>query len=172
MSLKYSPSFKEQAVKKALSRGEGVTLAAVATKVGIDRSTLNTWIEKAKTNLQQTYDDMTKNHEKKPQDWSMEERFEMLVSCANLDDEAVNQRCRERGLYAHHLAQWRHDFLSLAAKNISKDDALELKKVKQDLSETKKELHRKTKALAEAAALLVLQKKVNAHWSNDEDDSL
>jgi len=35
----------------------------------------------------------------------------------------------------------------------------------------KKELRRKDKALAETAALLVLQKKVRAIWGNDEDDS-
>jgi transposase-like protein len=95
----------------------------------------------------------------------------MIVSCANLDDEAVNKRCREHGLYSHHLTQWRHDFLSLAAKNTAKDDALEFKKLKHDLNETKKDLNRKNKALAEAAALLVLQKKVNALWGNDEDSS-
>ena len=35
----------------------------------------------------------------------------------------------------------------------------------------KKELNRKDKALAETAALLVLQKKVNAIWGSDEDSS-
>ena len=34
-----------------------------------------------------------------------------------------------------------------------------------------KDLHRKNRALAEAAALLVLQKKVNALWGNDEESS-
>jgi transposase len=171
MSAKYNRSFKEQAVQKALSRGENVTFGAIAKQIGIACSTLREWIEKAKTNTQQADDDMTKNHEKKPQDWSIEERFQMIVSCANLDDEAVNKRCREHGLYSHHLTQWRHDFLSLAAKNTAKDDALEFKKLKHDLNETKKDLNRKNKALAEAAALLVLQKKVNALWGNDEDSS-
>jgi hypothetical protein len=35
----------------------------------------------------------------------------------------------------------------------------------------KKELNRKDKALAETAALLVLQKKVSAIWGTDEDNS-
>jgi transposase-like protein len=74
----------------------------------------------------------------------------------------MNQRCREFGLYPHSIEQWRHDFLSLATKNTLKDDALELKKLKQEFAETKKDLNRKNKALAEAAALLVLQKKVCA----------
>jgi len=34
----------------------------------------------------------------------------------------------------------------------------------------KKEVNRKDKALADTAALLVLQKKVNAIWGNDEDN--
>jgi hypothetical protein len=36
----------------------------------------------------------------------------------------------------------------------------------------KKELNRKEKALAETAALLVLQKKVHEIWGSDEDSSL
>lgn len=174
MSSKYTPAFKQQAVEKALRRGDTVTLQVTATALGIARSTLYKWIEQAKHSACSALQDdstMTKTHEKRPQDWSVEERFRMIVSCASLDKDAMNQRCREFGLYPHHIEQWRHDFLSLAAKNTVKDDALELKKLKQEFAETKKDLNRKNKALAEAAALLVLQKKVNALWGNDEDDS-
>ena len=172
MSLKYNRSFKEQAVQKALTRKKGMSLKAIAASVGVPCSTLVDWIEKVKNNSPQTGDTMTNNPEKKPQDWTVEERFNLLMSCANLEGEAVNSRCRAHGLYPHHLTQWRQDFLSLAAKNTSESDALVSKQVKQALKVTQKELHRKTKALAEAAALLVLQKKVNAYLSSDEDDSL
>ena len=49
----------------------------------------------------------------------------------------------------------------------------EIKILKQEIKSLEKDLNRKNKALAETAALLVLQKKVNAIWgSNDEDNSL
>ena len=37
--------------------------------------------------------------------------------------------------------------------------------------ELEKQLRRKDKALAEAAALLVLQKKVQAIWADEDDDT-
>lgn len=175
MSMKFTQAFKQQAVEKALRRGHGVTFPAVVDTLGIAQSTLYRWIIEAKNSAlsaPEDYSNMAKNHEKKPQDWSIAERFDMIVSCALLDQEAINQRCRECGLYPHHIEQWRHDFLSLTAKNTVKEDALELKKLKQEFSKTKKDLNRKNKALAEAAALLVLQKKVNAYWDSDEDDLL
>jgi transposase len=105
--------------------------------------------------------------EKRPQDWSQEERLEMVITCGSLDEAAMNQLCRERGLYAHHVAQWKQDFISGVAAN-ERSDAKSLKGEVRDL---KKELNRKDRALAETAALLVLQKKVSAIWGNDEDNS-
>ena len=46
-----------------------------------------------------------------------------------------------------------------------------MKSLKHEIKDLKKELKRKDKALAETAALLVLQKKVNAIWGKDEDNS-
>jgi len=45
----------------------------------------------------------------------------------------------------------------------SKDD-------KRRIQQLEKELQRKEKALAEAAALLILRKKVQAIWGDKEDD--
>ena len=48
----------------------------------------------------------------------------------------------------------------------------EIKNLKHENKVLKKELNRKEKALAETAALLVLQKKVHEIWGSDEDSSL
>ena len=47
--------------------------------------------------------------------------------------------------------------------------ALKMRQLSQQNQKLKRELTRKDKALAETAALLVLQKKVNAIWGRDED---
>jgi hypothetical protein len=44
------------------------------------------------------------------------------------------------------------------------------KEDKKRIRQLEKELHRKEKALAEAAALLVLRKKVQAIWGDKEED--
>lgn len=175
MSTKFTQAFKQQAVEKALRRDPSVSFHAVANMLGIGHSTLYRWIVDAKNPAADAPEgsfNMNKNSEKKPHDWSLEERFQMIVECAALDKDAMNQACRKRGIYPHHIEQWRRDFLTPSTQNTAKSDALELKKLKQEFSVAKKDLNRKNKALAEAAALLVLQKKVNALWGNNEDDSL
>ncbi len=42
---------------------------------------------------------------------------------------------------------------------------------KKRIRQLERELNRKEKALAEAAALLVLRKKLNAYWDDDSEDS-
>ncbi len=44
-----------------------------------------------------------------------------------------------------------------------------IKSLRNEVKELNKDLNRKNKALAETAALLVLQKKVNGIWGNNED---
>ena len=113
---------------------------------------------------------MTK--EKRPQDWTAEERLNVVITCGSLTDDAINQLCREKGIYPHHIKQWKNDFIksNTAADKPKKhsDD----KQFKNEIKSLQKELNRKNKALAETAALLVLQKKVNVIWGNSEDGSL
>ncbi len=174
MSTKFTPKFKQQAVEKTLKRGPGVSFQAMASALGVGHATLHRWIVDARHSAFDAPEGeltMSQNNEKKPHEWSLEERFQLIVDCASLDKEAINKVCRKRGVYPHHIEQWRRDFLTPSAHSSARSDALELKKLKQEFSVTKKDLNRKNKALAEAAALLVLQKKVNALWGNDEDDS-
>ena len=171
MSARYNESFKRQAVEKALSRSEGATLAEISDLLGIGHSTLQKWIVKFGSQPLGSGLDHGKasiggvKKEKRPQDWSPEERLDMVSACRSLEAAAMNQLCRERGLYAHHVTQWRQDFISGSAAH-ERSDA---KALKGEVRELKKELNRKDRALAETAALLVLQKKVRAIWGNDED---
>ena len=74
--------------------------------------------------------------------------------------------CREQGLYVHELDAWREAFEGMddGGPHASRSDmARERKRV----SRLQKELERKEKALAEAAALLVLSKKAQAIWGVD-----
>jgi transposase-like protein len=173
MRARYTESFKRQAVEKALSRSEGTTLAQITDTLGIGYSTLKKWVVKSRNQQPGSSSEHDSasiggvRKEKRPQDWSREERLEMVIACGSLDEAAMNQLCRERGLYAHHVAQWKQDFISGMATN-ERSDA---KNLKGEVRELKKELNRKDRALAETAALLVLQKKVSAIWGNDEDSS-
>jgi len=169
----FTPSFRMHAVEKALGRSAETSLREIAEGLGVGKSTMNNWIVKSRNHELNSVsaDGMFRSNEmvkeKRPQDWSLEERLEMVIGFGSLDEAAMNQLCRERGLYAHHVGQWREDFINGSAAN----ERTDTKSLKGEVRELKKELNRKDRALAETAALLVLQKKVSAIWGNDEDNS-
>ena len=177
MSARHTQSFKMQAVKKALSRATGITLKEVVDELGIGRSTLEKWIRDARNNeLESTAGgrilmSSDRIREKRPQDWSREERLEIVMACASLGEEETSEYCRKQGVFPHHVNQWRLDFANGNASGEKANSRQEMKSLKSENKALRKELNRKDKALAETAALLVLQKKVHAIWGNDEDNS-
>jgi len=178
MSTRYSQSFKIQAVKKALNLSPEESIKDLAESLGVHYSTLRKWKIKFKKQAfslppddNNTSIDMMKK-EKRPQDWSSEEKLSMVITCASLDDEAFSTVCREQGIYPHHVTQWQQEFLQGMKTNPKAKIPSETKNLRLENKALKKELNRKDKALAETAALLVLQKKVNAIWGNDEDNLL
>ncbi|MGV7247117.1 transposase [Caballeronia sp. M23-90] len=99
----------------------------------------------------------------------MEERLLALQQSHGLSDEALSAWCRERGLFVHHLDQWRAQFCSGSTASSARANAPELRELKQANAQLQRELKRKEKALAEAAALLILSKKYQALFG-DEDE--
>jgi hypothetical protein len=71
--------------------------------------------------------------------------------------------CRD----SHHLDSWRQNFITEQVPPPVPEGRV-LKTLKNENDELKAELRRKDKALAEAAALLVLQKKFRALWDNED----
>jgi len=69
-------------------------------------------------------------------------------------------------LYAHQLQAWQEAFCAVGHRNAKQDlGALRELQVKHD--QLARQLRRKDKALAEAAALLILQKKFQALWADE-----
>lgn len=174
MNKKFSKSFKIQAVEKALCRSEGRTLKDVALSLGIGCSTLDAWIIKARKqefDIRSPDEIKRMTQDKRPQDWTPEERLNMVAACSSLDDEALSRHCREKGVYLHHVNQWKLDFIRGTTQNSKTVSRTEINALKHENKTLKKELQRKEKALAETAALLVLKKKVHEIWGNSEGDS-
>lgn len=162
----YSQAFKVQSVEKALSRSSDKTLKQIAENLGVGYSTLQTWIRLAKKNkLEKPQETMTK--EKSPQDWSKTQRLEAIILTYQMAEEDVSKYCREHGLYPHHIAEWKAEFLSNTEepKTVSRQ---EIKRLKHENKQLQKDLNRKNKALSETAALLVLSKKCQAIWGESE----
>ena len=157
--MKYSAEFIEQALVKVHSRGDR-SIPSVAEELGVKFETVKRWLKVHKI----VRFDVVKK-ERRPHEWRREEQFQALLETHGLNEEQLNAWCRERGLFPHHLDEWRLAFCSNDAAPLKAPSSLSLSKENEKL---KKELRRKEKALAEAAALLVLQKKFQALWE-DED---
>ena len=154
----YSVEFKDQALAKVYSRGHR-SIQEIADELNLSIHTLKTWM----SNATSTDNPRTPpNQAKRPQDWRPEERLTALQESHGLSEEALNAWCRERGLFAHQLAQWKTDFCTAAASRSGREESQALRTLKAEKQRLERELNRKNKALAEAAALLILQKKVGA----------
>jgi len=174
MRAKFTQSFKIQAVEKALCRTDGMRIEDIADNLGIGFSTLQKWIRLSKSQQLETISheetDM-RTKEKRPQDWSLEERLSIVITCGSLSDVAIGELCRENGIYPHHVNQWKADFANGKAINANEKKPTDNKILKHEIKTLKKQLNRKDRALAETAALLVLQKKVNDIWGPEDEDS-
>lgn len=166
MNLIYSSAFKEQALVKVYSRGER-TIQSVADELNIKLHTLKIWMKrKMKQTREQSPNDVK---EKRPQDWRVEEQLQALHETYGLTGEALNAWCRERGLFAHHLTSWKAAFCSVQTNTEAAPfTKREIRDLKDENHQLKRELNRKEKALAQAAALLILQKKFQALWEDEE----
>lgn len=159
MKIGYSAAFMEQALIKVYSRGER-TVNSVAVELNINPHTLKNWMKRRQTIAA----GLTPKKERRPQDWSTEQQLMALHETHALSGESLQTWCRENGLFPHHLASWKAVFCN-DAKTATGNR--EIRALKAENDRLKRELTRKEQALAEAAALLVLQKKFRALWEEE-----
>lgn len=161
MSKKYSADFKEMVLKKVYERKEK-SLQQIADEVNMSFGTLKGWVQHAK--MKQAVDALPT--EKRPEDWTPQARLLALQQSHHLEGEALSAWCRQQGIFPHTLDQWRTAFCQPSVLH-HREDAQIIKELKQAKQQLEKELLRKERALAEAAALLVLQKKLHALWGDE-----
>ena len=161
MTAKHSEAFIEQALVKVFSRGDRA-IKAIAEDLNVSYHTLKYWMKRKTITVPATL----AAKEKRPQDWTAEEQFVALQESHGLSGEALQAWCRERGIFSHHLAAWKTGFCMEGKEPSS--GTRELRILKDEIVTLKREAVRKDRALAEAAALLILQKKFRALWE-DED---
>lgn len=99
--------------------------------------------------------------------WLPAQRLVALAESHDLKDEELNGWCRERGLFVHDLEHWRSEFCAQPAAS-RREESQELRQLRQANQQLQREVNHNDKALAEAAALLVLQKKYRALWAGED----
>ena len=163
---RYSTEFKEQALSKARQRGTR-TLEAVANELNLSLGSLKGWLKASRRKAGDSATLTVLPSDLAGQHGSPAQRLLALNESHLLQGPALHAWCREKGLFEHQLNQWRQAFCSPLAPD-SRDSKAELRELKVKHEQLQRDLRRKDRALAETAALLVLQKKFRA-LLEDED---
>jgi transposase-like protein len=163
---RYSEERKTAVLKKMLPP-HNRSVAEVAKDEGMSEATLYNWRHQAK---QQGVP--VPGSGKTSDRWSAEAKLAVVIETAVLSESDLSEYCRQQGLYPEQAREWKTACLqgqrSMAEHR--QQEREQSKRDKKEIKALKKELNRKEKALAEAAALLVLRKKFNALWEEKEDD--
>ncbi len=160
---RYSPERKTAVLAKLLPP-YNMTVSSLAQQEGISDATLYNWRNQARLEGKPV-----PGANKTIEQWSSEARFAVIVETATLSEAELGEYCRRKGLYPQQIAQWKQAFIE--QDHDSPTDKAQLKQQAKENKQLKRELARKEKALAEAAALLVLRKKLNRYYGvEDEDD--
>lgn len=169
----YSEAFKRKLVQRMLLPN-GPSANRLSQEVGINQPTLSRWLREATT-----LEPVTKRKKppastsrpverKRPEDRSADEKLRIVLEASAVSEADLGEFLRRHGLHEADLAAWRETALSaLGGSQSAPTRTGEGKRVR----ELEKELRRKDRALAETAALLVLQKKVRAIWGDGDDDT-
>jgi transposase-like protein len=166
---RYSEAVKAD-VRRRMSPPHRQSVAQISAELGIHVVTLYNW--RKAWRLQ---GEVVPSSEKDPDGWSATDKFTVVLETAGLNATELSAYCRERGLYPEQVERWRQ-----ASQDANEKPVLTLKEQKElerlraqdqkEIKRLKQELRRKEKALAEAAALLIASKKIQAFWGEDGDD--
>jgi transposase len=154
---RYGQKFKERVIARLLPP-ESSPVDAVSQSVGISVTTLERWRAEVLANPERN----------EVRQWTPAARLEAVITTAAMNQAARSAWCREHGVYPTELETWKQDAIGGLGEPRETESAA-VKQERRRIKELERELHRKDKALAETAALLVLSKKLAAIFHEGED---
>jgi transposase-like protein len=164
--MQYSPERKEAVLRKMMPP-HNRSIKQLAQEEGISEATLFNWRKQAREKGL-----LLPDGDNGPEGWSARDKFAAVLETAALNEADLAEYCRQKGIYPEQLLQWRR--VCEKANDWDRENSRRLKTEKkadrQRIRQLERELNRKEKALAEAAALLVLQKKAQAIWGDPEGE--
>ena len=102
-----------------------------------------------------------------PNQWSPDEKYKAVMAFDKLPVEEQGAYLRQEGVHSEHIEMWREK-MQKALEPESVDRRSERGQMAYQILDLERELGRKDKALAEAAAILLLKKKVDLIWGTEE----
>jgi len=180
MARSYSAAFRTKMVQRLVGP-KAVSANRLAREVGIHQATLSRWLRDAQ------HPDMGSSNgtaQKPPaspsaketttRKMSADDKVRVVFTAEGLAAEDLGALLRREGVHDAELEAWRAAVktAAVAALNGATPHAAPARSAERKrIHELERELRRKDKALAEAAALLVLEKKLQALWGDGDDDT-
>jgi len=151
----YTVAFREEIIRKVLSTDRTDSIISISNNINVPTRTIRRWITKRR-NAVLANTKLAKN-----------DKVHAVLLTINLPFEDKSVYCRKNGIMPEELEEWELELKNiLSAGAVSALEYSNIKKEKEELKKLllakDKELDRKDRALAEAAALLLLQKKVQS----------
>jgi transposase len=138
-----------------LTGKDAVSARQLAVETGLRQQTLSRWLQEASS--------LPVMPAKRPKrDWSIEEKIRVLAKASPLTGAELTDFLRHEGVLQVEYEQWR-----VALSDERRASLATTKRIRA----LERELARKEKALAEAAALLVLKKKLQAVEEDEDVDT-
>lgn len=148
-------AFKQKMVQR-LTGNNAVSASQLARATGVRQQNLSRWLQEARS-----LPIMAVKPKPAVREWTVEHKARVLAEASHLDGEELTAYLEREGVKFPEYEQWR-----IALDEGGRASAATNKRIRQ----LERELARKEKALAEAATLLVLKKKVETLYGEDEDD--
>jgi hypothetical protein len=151
----FSIPYKQKMIERMTGK-DASSARQLSGETGIRQQTLSRWLQEA-----HSLPVMERSRETKTR--SIDEKIRILAEARKLSGAALTEFLEREGLRLGEFEQWR---LAL------EDEGHASKATTKRIRKLERELARKEKALAEAAALLVLKKKVEHLYQEDEDGDI
>lgn len=158
----YPKELKESIIARMLTPNN-ISVPEMVRETGIPKDTLYSWRSKARKGKTSAVSNIHG-------ELSSDEKFDIVLETASLNETELSEYCRRKGLFPQQITVWQENCRQAHAPQTSKADKTTIRTQKKSIKRLETDLRRKEKALAEAAALLILQKKAHALWGDPEDE--
>jgi transposase len=159
---------RKTAITKRMMPPHNESVAHIAKEEGISEVTLYKWRKEARTDGVVA----TPGNGQTSDKWSSQDKFLIVMETFSMNEVELAEYCRKKGLYREQIEAWKHVCLQANGQALDQSKQLNgvLKEEQKHGKQLEKELQKKEKALAEAASLLLLRKKAQAIWGDDEEE--
>ena len=158
--IRYTTERREWAIRQMMPPLNRAVVELAKT-TGITAVTLRTWQEMARAEGR-----IVPGDGKRSDRWSSTDKFWIVLETAPLSEAELAAYCRTKGIYPEQVAQWRRVCEQANVPVTAKPAAAPKADAKQAqrIRELERTLKKKEAALAEVAALRILEKKAHAIW--------